>query len=65
MNIVQISFLLGHEQLQTTMIYLDITLEQELQALTTMEDESDRSVSKKWKAGSGGLAAFCGMKPLK
>ena len=65
MNIVQISFLLGHEPLQTTMIYLDITLEQELQALTTMEDESDRSVSKKWKAGSGGLAAFCGMKPLK
>ena len=29
MNIVQISFLLGHEQLQTTMVYLDITLEQE------------------------------------
>ncbi len=28
MNIVQISFLLGHEQLQTTMIYLDITTEE-------------------------------------
>ena len=28
MNIVQISFLLGHEQLQTTMTYLDITTEE-------------------------------------
>ena len=37
MNIVQISFLLGHEQLQTTMVYIDITLEQELKALQTLE----------------------------
>ena len=65
MNIVQISFLLGHEQLQTTMVYLDVTLEQELQALATLEDEKDRAVSKKWKTGSGGLAAFCGLTPLK
>ena len=35
MNIVQISFLLGHEQLDTTMIYLDITTEQETKALAT------------------------------
>ena len=65
MNIVQISFLLGHEQLQTTMVYLDITLEQELKALATLEDEEDRTVSKKWKAGTGSLAAFCGVKSLK
>ena len=37
MNIVQISFLLGHEQLQTTMEYMDITLEQELKALATLK----------------------------
>jgi site-specific recombinase XerD len=49
MNIVQISFLLGHEQLQTTMVYLDITIEQELKALQTLEDENDKKVSKKWK----------------
>ena len=42
MNIVQISFLLGHEQLQTTMVYLDITTEQELKALKTLEDENDK-----------------------
>jgi len=65
MNIVQISFLLGHEQLQTTMVYLDITLEQELKALATLEDEEDRTVSKKWKNGTGGLAEFCGVKSMK
>ena len=65
MNIVQISFLLGHEQLQTTMVYLDITLEQELKALQTLEDENDKKVSKKWKSLKGGLAEFCGVKSVK
>jgi site-specific recombinase XerD len=65
MNIVQISFLLGHEQLQTTMVYLDITLEQELKALQTLEDENDKKVSKKWKNVKGGLAEFCGVKSVK
>ena len=65
MNIVQISFLLGHEQLQTTMVYLDITLEQELKALQTLEDENDKKVSKKWKNVKGGLAEFCGVKLMK
>ena len=65
MNIVQISFLLGHEQLQTTMVYIDITLEQELKALATLEDENDKKVSKKWKNVKGGLAGFCGVKSMK
>lgn len=65
MNIVQISFLLGHEQLQTTMVYMDITIEQELKALATLEDESDKKVSKKWKNVKGGLAEFCGVKSMK
>ena len=65
MNIVQISFLLGHEQLQTTMVYLDITLEQELKALQTLEDENDKKVSKKWENVKGGLAEFCGVKLMK
>ena len=50
MNIVQISFLLGHAQLQTTMVYLDITTEQEMAALATLEDENERSAPKKWHA---------------
>ena len=65
MNIVQISFLLGHEQLQTTMVYMDITLEQELKALATLEDENDKKVSKKWKNQKDGLADFCGVKSMK
>lgn len=65
MNIVQISFLLGHEQLQTTMVYMDITLEQELKALATLEDENEKNVSKKWKNVKGGLAGFCGVKSMK
>ena len=65
MNIVQISFLLGHEQLQTTMVYMDITLEQELKALATLEDENDKKISKKWKNIKGGPAELCGVKSMK
>lgn len=65
MNIVQISFLLGHAQLQTTMVYLDITTEQEAKALSTLEDENDKSVSKKWRNAGGGLSDFCGVRIMK
>ncbi len=65
MNIVQISFLLGHEQLQTTMVYLDVTLEQELKALATLEDETDKRVSRKWKNFKNGLPEFCGVQAMK
>lgn len=61
MNIIQISFLLGHEQLQTTMIYLDITTEDEALALATLEDENDKKVSPKWKKADGSLVDFCGI----
>jgi len=65
MNIVQISFLLGHEQLQTSMVYLDITTEQEAKALATLEDENAKRVSKKWKNDNGSLAEFCGVKTIR
>jgi site-specific recombinase XerD len=65
MNIVQISFLLGHSQLQTTMVYLDITTEQEAKALATLEDENDKSMPKKWRGTSGSLSSLCGVRPLK
>jgi site-specific recombinase XerC len=65
MNIVQISFLLGHAQLQTTMVYIDITTEQEAQALATLEDEADKKIPAKWKTNGNTLAAFCGVKTLK
>lgn len=65
MNIVQISFLLGHAQLQTTMIYLDITTEHEEKALATLEDENERAIPKKWHNSNGGLSEFCGVPTMK
>lgn len=64
MNIVQISFLLGHSNIQTTMAYLDITTETELKAIATLEDETETKVDKKWKANNTDLSSFCGLKPL-
>lgn len=65
MNIAQISFLLGHSQLETTMIYLDITMEQEAAALATLEDESDRNAVPKWNPDTDSLSAICGLKKLR
>lgn len=65
MNIVQISFLLGHEQLETTIVYMDITTDQETKALATLEDENDKQLSKKWKTSAGSLSDSCGVKPMK
>lgn len=61
-NVVQVSFLLGHEQLDTTMRYLDITTEDKIKALATLEDEKQKTVSKKWKSKNGTLTDFCGLK---
>jgi site-specific recombinase XerD len=61
MNIVQISFLLGHSSVQTTMIYLDITTEQEEKALATLEDENDKKLPKRWKDNMNTLASLCGL----
>lgn len=62
MNVLQISFLLGHEQLETTMKYLDITTEDEAKAIATLENESDKKVSPKWKNPDGSLIDFCGIR---
>ena len=64
MNIVQISFLLGHAQLQTTMIYLDVTTEQEAKAMATLESENDKKVSAKWKKAGNSISSMCGLKKL-
>lgn len=63
MNIVQISFLLGHENIQTTMVYLDITTEDMAEALATLEEEKDKTMVPKWKNADGSLVDFCGLRP--
>ena len=62
MNIAQISFLLGHADIKTTMIYLDITIEAELKAMATLEDELDHGIKKKWRNSDGSLKSFCGLR---
>ena len=64
MNIVQISFLLGHAQLQTTMIYMDITIEQEAKAMATLESENDKKVTAKWKNTDTSISSLCGISKL-
>lgn len=60
-NVVQVSFLLGHEQLETTMRYLDISTEDKIKALATLEDETQKTVPRKWKNKNGTLTNFCGL----
>ena len=63
-NIVQISFLLGHENLETTMKYLDVTIDDVKAAMATLENEKDKekNTAKKWKEGGRAtLASLCGL----
>ena len=62
LNVLQVSFLLGHKHLETTMIYLDITTEDKAKALATLENENDKKITKKWKNPNGSLIDFCGFK---
>jgi len=62
LSVVEIQFLLGHEQIETTMKYLDITTDQKVKALATLESETDKKISRKWKNSDGSLTDFCGLK---
>ena len=56
MNIVQISYLLGHEQLQTTMVYLEITTAQKAKALETIDNSNE---NKNWTSEITKLTDLC------
>jgi len=51
--------------METTMRYLDITTEDEIKALATLENENDRTLSKKWKSHAVDLSAFCGVRIIR
>ena len=60
-NVVQISFLLGHENLTTTMKYLDVTTEDKIRALATLETEVEHNMPKNWKMNNCSLSDFLGL----
>ena len=61
MNIVQIKFLLGHESVETTMKYLDVSIAEKAEALATLEDEKEAALPKKWEMDDGSLSEFLGL----
>ena len=50
--------ILGHEQLATTMRYLDISTADQIKAMATLEDENNSKVSAKWKNNNGSLKSL-------
>lgn len=58
MNVAQLSKLLGHAQLSTTMIYLDITTDMPAKVMMEMEDEKTKSIPRKWEKGSDKLSSL-------
>ena len=61
LNVVEVQHLLGHEQLSTTMRYLDVTGPQEVEALETLAGDAGPKAPKKWRREDGTLRGFCGL----
>lgn len=58
MNVVQVSFLLGHASVTTTMAYLDVTLDSKAAA---MDGVGGSPQEKRWKGKGATLKDFCGL----
>ena len=58
MNVVQVSFLLGHASVTTTMAYLDVTLDSKAAA---MDGVGAPAQEKRWKGKGSTLREFCGL----
>ena len=58
MNVAQISLLLGHSTIQTTMAYLDVTVAAEEQAMQTLVRAPQE---KRWKGANARLTVACGL----
>jgi integrase len=58
MNVVQVSFLLGHASVTTTMAYLDVTIDSKAAA---MDGVGTPAQEKRWKGKESTLREFCGL----
>jgi len=65
MNVAQLSKLLGHANLSTTMVYLDITIDMKAKAMISLEDEKTRNIPIKWGKGRHSLSELFGRKRMK
>lgn len=61
MNVVEVQHMLGHEQLATTMRYLDIRMPAKGKAMAVLESEDDKKKTKKWRKHDGSLVDFLGL----
>lgn len=61
MNVVEVQHMLGHEQLSTTMRYLDIRMPAKSKAMAVLESEDDKKKAKKWRKPDGTLIGFLGL----
>ena len=61
MNVVEVQHMLGHEQLTTTMRYLDIRMPAKGKAMAVLESEDDKKKTKKWRRPDGTLVDFLGL----
>lgn len=61
MNVVEVQHMLGHEQLSTTMRYLDIRMPAKSKAMAVLESEDDKKKARKWRNPDGTLVGFLGL----
>lgn len=59
MNVGEIQYLLGHESIQTTMVYLEITVTQEASAMKKIMTEEEVNQPKLWKEDIQKLRDLC------
>ena len=59
-NVIEVQHMLGHEQLSTTMRYLDVQMRQKSKAMAVLESEDERKKAKKWRKPDGTLVDFLG-----
>jgi len=58
-NIGEIQYLLGHENIQTTMIYLEITITQKTRATEELMTDGEKNQEKLWKSDIKKLRDLC------
>lgn len=56
--LAQVSLLLGHASIETTMTYLDITVDAEAEAMQSLAGAPE---PKRWKGNEAAILAFCGL----